>query len=147
MQPRQPKTYKWKDDQMALFGSDLEWSATLKRQAVKSEPAWNGAGQKVGTQIWRIDKSKVTNWPKVEHGTFFSHDTYIILNTQKKHGHHVSVCIHVKPTRRWSKCCHFFMTCNCLQCKNKLFTWVLSTHVCMCMERIFVCHFTAHIGL
>ena len=63
MQLRQPKTDKWKDDQMAVVESDLEWTATPNREAVKSEPAWNGAGQKVGTQIWCIDKSKVTNWP------------------------------------------------------------------------------------
>ena len=78
---------------MPLFGSHLEWTVTLNKEAARNEIAWKGAGQNVGIQIWHIAKFKVTDWPKTEYGTFFSHDTYIILNTHKKHGSDVSACV------------------------------------------------------
>ena len=31
----------------------------MKKSSAETEPAWNGAGQKVGIQIWRIVKFKV----------------------------------------------------------------------------------------
>ena len=93
MQLGKVKTYKWKDSQMPLFGSDLEWTAALTKEVAKSELAWKGAGQNVGIQIWRCAKYKITDWPKGECGTFFSCDTYIILSTHRKHESDVSVHI------------------------------------------------------
>lgn len=74
-----------------------------------TEPAWKGAGQAVGIQIWRIVKfkvisiinvicltsccwmhslqcffSQVTDWPKIDYGKFFSGDSYILLNTYQE---------------------------------------------------------------
>lgn len=66
---------------MAMFGSDTE--KQVKKESACSEPAWEGAGQEVGLQIWRIVKFKVQAWPKEEHGSFFSGDSYILLNTYK----------------------------------------------------------------
>lgn len=66
---------------MALFGSDVE--KKVKGDASKTEPAWVGAGLKVGLQIWRIVNFKVTHWPKEDYGKFFSGDSYIVLNTYK----------------------------------------------------------------
>lgn len=67
---------------MALFGSDTErevgcmaadhgmsvvalirWFVfvfQVKKASAETEPAWKGAGQKVGMQIWRIVKFKVS---------------------------------------------------------------------------------------
>lgn len=67
---------------MALFGSDTE--KQVKKESAESEPAWAGAGQEVGLQIWRINKFKVEHWPKEDYGEFFNGDSYIILNTYKK---------------------------------------------------------------
>jgi len=75
------KEYDWKDSNMALFGSDTE--KQVKKESAQCEPAWQKAGQKVGIQIWRIVKFKVTTWPKEDYGKFFDGDSYIILNTFK----------------------------------------------------------------
>lgn len=81
------KKYDWKDSNLALFGSDTEKSVRtsdflycsprislhvvlrvclcvaavyqVKKSSAETEPAWNGAGQNVGLQIWRIVKFKV----------------------------------------------------------------------------------------
>jgi len=76
------KRYDWKETNMALFGSDTE--KMVKKESAESEPAWKGAGVEVGTQIWRIEKKKVTHWPKEQTGEFFSGDSYIVLNTFKE---------------------------------------------------------------
>lgn len=78
------KKYDWKDSNLALFGSDTE--KKVKKESAESEPAWNGAGQDVGMQIWRINKFKVEAWPKEQYGEFFNGDSYIILNTYKNEG-------------------------------------------------------------
>ena len=51
------KKYDWKDSNMALFGSDTE--RQVKKESAESEPAWSGAGAKVGLQVWRIVNFKV----------------------------------------------------------------------------------------
>jgi len=73
------KEYDWKDSNLALFGSDTE--KKVKKDAAETEPAWQGSGQEVGLEVWRINKFKVERVPKDEHGTFFSGDSYILLNT------------------------------------------------------------------
>jgi len=75
------KQYDWKDSNMALFGSDTE--KKVKKESAESEPAWKGAGQKVGVQVWRVVKFKITHWEKEQYGEFFNGDSYIILNTYK----------------------------------------------------------------
>jgi len=79
---RKAKEYDWKDSNMALFGSDTE--KKVKKESAESEPAWKNAGSKVGIQIWRIVKFKVTHWPKEDYGKFYNGDSYIILNTYKE---------------------------------------------------------------
>ena len=68
------KKYDWKDSNLALFGSDTEkevWMTEndsiysiyilqVKKASAETEPAWKGAGSKVGLQIWRIVKFKVS---------------------------------------------------------------------------------------
>lgn len=76
------KKYDWKDTNMALFGSDTE--KKVKKTSAESEPAWQGSGQEVGVQIWRIVKFKVTHWEKEQYGEFYNGDSYIILNTYKE---------------------------------------------------------------
>ncbi|XP_071808769.1 gelsolin-like protein 2 [Asterias amurensis] len=78
------KKYDWKDSNLAMFGSDTE--KQVKKESAESEPAWEGAGEKVGMQIWRINKFKVEHWPKEEYGNFFNGDSYILLNTYKDPG-------------------------------------------------------------
>jgi len=76
------KKYDWNDSNLALFGSDTE--KKVKKDSAATEPAWQGAGQKVGLQIWRIVKFKVKDWPKESYGEFYDGDSYIILNTYKE---------------------------------------------------------------
>jgi len=81
---QKPKEYDWKDSNMALFGSDTE--KKVKKESAETEPAWKGAGEAVGVQIWRIVKFKVKHWDKEQYGEFFNGDSYIILNTYKDPG-------------------------------------------------------------
>ena len=76
------KDYDWKDSNVALIGSDLD--RQVKKEAAKTEPAWKGAGDAVGIQVWRIEKFKVVGWPKEDYGSFYNGDSYIILNTYKE---------------------------------------------------------------
>ncbi|XP_066923102.1 gelsolin-like protein 1 [Clytia hemisphaerica] len=75
------KQYDWKDSNMALFGSDTE--KEVKKESAEQEKAWHGSGQKVGVEIWRINKFKIEKWPTEDYGKFYSGDSYIILNTYK----------------------------------------------------------------
>jgi len=78
------KEYKLADTNVEKLGS-AEDHATKKKSA-ETEPAWKGAGQKVGIEIWRIEKFKVVVWPKDLYGSFYSGDSYIVLNTYKEKG-------------------------------------------------------------
>jgi len=79
-----PKVYEIEDSNIANLGSDLDHK--VKQAAANQEPAWNNAGKDVGILIWRIEKFKVVSWPKNKFGSFYSGDSYIILNTYKKKG-------------------------------------------------------------
>jgi len=76
------KEYKISDSNIAMLGSDLE--KQVKLAAAKTEKAWSEAGQKLGIQIWRIEKFHVISWPKDQYGKFFDGDSYIVLRTYKK---------------------------------------------------------------
>ncbi|XP_047333569.1 villin-4-like [Impatiens glandulifera] len=45
------------------------------------DPAFEGAGQKAGIEIWRIEKFCPVLVPKSSHGRFYTGDSYIILKT------------------------------------------------------------------
>lgn len=51
--------------------------------AAEKEGAWGNVGQEKGLQIWKIEKSDVTDWPKEKYGEFYGGDSYIILNTME----------------------------------------------------------------
>jgi len=78
------KEYKLEDSNVAALGSNED--RDTKKKSAQTEPAWKGAGQKVGIEIWRIEKFKVVPWPKELYGSFYSGDSYIILNTYKEQG-------------------------------------------------------------
>ncbi|KAM7505452.1 hypothetical protein LguiB_004356 [Lonicera macranthoides] len=50
------------------------------------EPAFQGAGGKLGTEIWRIENFQPVPLPKSEHGRFYTGDSYIILQTSSGRG-------------------------------------------------------------
>ncbi|RRT36606.1 hypothetical protein GW17_00000461 [Ensete ventricosum] len=43
------------------------------------DPAFQGVGQKVGIEIWRIEDFQPVPLPKSDYGKFHSGDSYIIL--------------------------------------------------------------------
>jgi len=75
---------KLEDSNISNYGSKEH--KDVKVAAAKTEAAWKGAGQKVGVEIWRIEKFHVVPWPKDKYGSFFSGDSYIVLNTYKNPG-------------------------------------------------------------
>ncbi|XP_073052229.1 villin-3-like [Primulina eburnea] len=50
------------------------------------EPAFHGAGQRIGTEIWRIENFQPVPWPKSNFGKFYSGDSYIVLQTSAGKG-------------------------------------------------------------
>ncbi|KAL6555396.1 Villin-3 [Orobanche gracilis] len=50
------------------------------------EPAFQGAGQKLGTEIWRIENFQPVPLPKSDYGKFCSGDSYIVLRTSPGKG-------------------------------------------------------------
>ncbi|KAJ0575270.1 putative villin headpiece, villin/Gelsolin, ADF-H/Gelsolin-like domain superfamily [Helianthus annuus] len=50
------------------------------------EPAFQGAGQRVGTEIWRIENFQPVPLPKSNYGKFYSGDSYIVLQTTSGKG-------------------------------------------------------------
>jgi gelsolin len=78
------KQYNLADSNIANLGSDLD--KKIRQAAAQTEPAWTNAGKQVGLQIWRIEKFQVKSWPKDQYGSFYSGDSYIVLNTYIKKG-------------------------------------------------------------
>jgi len=79
-----PKEYKLEETNAAKLGSSED--RAVKKSSAEKEPAWKGAGQKPGLEIWRIEKFKVVAWPKDLYGSFYSGDSYICLHTYKEQG-------------------------------------------------------------
>ncbi|XP_074574968.1 villin-2-like [Curcuma longa] len=50
------------------------------------DPAFLGAGQRVGLELWRIENFQPVPLPKSDYGKFYSGDSYIILQTTSKGG-------------------------------------------------------------
>ncbi|XP_016494290.1 villin-2 [Nicotiana tabacum] len=50
------------------------------------EPAFQGAGQRIGTEIWRIEDFQPVPLQKSEYGKFYSGDSYVILQTTSGKG-------------------------------------------------------------
>jgi gelsolin len=71
---------KLADSNMANYGSADHLK--MRKDAALKEPAWKNVGQKIGVQIWRIEKFKVKHWPKDRYGEFYGGDSYIILHTK-----------------------------------------------------------------
>ncbi|XP_057426776.1 villin-3-like isoform X2 [Lotus japonicus] len=50
------------------------------------DPAFQGVGQRLGTEIWRIENFQPVPLPKSEYGKFYMGDSYIILQTRQGKG-------------------------------------------------------------
>jgi len=70
------------DSNIANLGSELE--TKVREAASNCEAAWSEAGKSVGCKIWRIEDFNVVSWPEEQYGTFYSGDSYIVLNTYEK---------------------------------------------------------------
>jgi len=60
------------------LGSELE--TKIKEESANHEPAWHGIVEGPGLWIWRINHFHVQVWPKEHYGSFYSGDSYIVLN-------------------------------------------------------------------
>eukprot|EP01129_Flabellula_baltica_P012085 TRINITY_DN53_c0_g1_i2.p1 TRINITY_DN53_c0_g1~~TRINITY_DN53_c0_g1_i2.p1 ORF type:complete len:383 (+),score=117.02 TRINITY_DN53_c0_g1_i2:33-1151(+) len=78
------QVYDIANTNIANLGSDLE--RQIKEASANGEPAWDGAGEELGLQIWRIEQFKVKHWPKEQYGNFYSGDSYIVMNTYVDEG-------------------------------------------------------------
>ncbi|KAL3819793.1 hypothetical protein ACJIZ3_005698 [Penstemon smallii] len=58
----------------------------MSSSAKALEPAFQGAGQRIGTEIWRIENFQTVPLPKSDYGKFYSGDSYIILQTSPGRG-------------------------------------------------------------
>jgi len=76
------------DSNMANYGG--KEMRDLRKSAAGTDPQLKGAGKKVGLEVWRVENRRTKNdnpdfgirrWPREDYGSFFSGDSYIVLNT------------------------------------------------------------------
>jgi len=81
------------ESNLAQIGSDED--KTAREAAAKLELNWEGCGQEVGIEIWRVENKRDENgnpdfginvWPKSQYGEFYEGDSYIVLKTSKVPG-------------------------------------------------------------
>ncbi|XP_008802634.2 villin-2 isoform X2 [Phoenix dactylifera] len=53
----------------------------MSNSVKNSDPAFQGVGQRVGTEIWRIENFQPVPLAKSDYGKFYSGDSYIVLQT------------------------------------------------------------------
>ncbi|XP_039022976.1 villin-2-like isoform X2 [Hibiscus syriacus] len=58
----------------------------MSSPAKVQDPAFQGVGQKPGTEIWRIENFQPVPLPKSDYGKFFMGDSYIVLQTTSSKG-------------------------------------------------------------
>jgi gelsolin len=56
----------------------------IKQAAADGETAWDVIGSNVGLYIWRMEQFRVVPVPNEQYGSFYSGDSYIVLNSYKK---------------------------------------------------------------
>ena len=81
---------KLEDSNMANYGGEDHRNAA--KAAAQTEKEYEGAGQKPGLEIWRVENRRteddrpdfgVKRWPKDQYGEFYDGDSYIVLNTYR----------------------------------------------------------------
>lgn len=74
---------KWQLTNIGGIGSDDD--KELREQAAQSEPEFEGAGQDVGLEIWRVEKFSPERLDvRADNLSLYSGDSYIVMNTTKK---------------------------------------------------------------
>jgi hypothetical protein len=75
--------YKVEDSNVENIGSAEDKAARLA--AAQTEKEWEGSGQAVGLEIWRVENRRTENdtpdfgvkrWPKEEYGRFYKGDSF-----------------------------------------------------------------------
>jgi len=79
------------ESNLAHIGSDEDKAA--RESAAKLEMKWDGAGEKEGTQVWRVENKRdahgnpdfgISEWPVERYGEFYRGDSFIVLFTSKE---------------------------------------------------------------
>lgn len=71
----------WQESNLSEIGSDLDHK--IKEAAAAGEDAWQNVTEE-GLHVWRIEQFQVVPWPEDKYGTFYTGDSYIVMNTYKK---------------------------------------------------------------
>eukprot|EP01092_Planopodium_desertum_P003424 TRINITY_DN1612_c0_g3_i1.p1 TRINITY_DN1612_c0_g3~~TRINITY_DN1612_c0_g3_i1.p1 ORF type:complete len:379 (-),score=137.40 TRINITY_DN1612_c0_g3_i1:77-1183(-) len=79
---RKATKYDISTTNIANLGTELE--KKVKAASAANEKQWAGAGKAVGLQIWRIEKFQVVPWAVDQYGSFYTDDSYIVLQTYKR---------------------------------------------------------------
>lgn len=85
-----PLCFKWVTHdsyrpQIAFFRDILSTSDGFFSWSMVYHSEFKKAGQKPGLQVWRIEKMDLVAVPENLYGSFYTGDTYIVLNTIKQH--------------------------------------------------------------
>ncbi|CAH8575856.1 unnamed protein product [Heterobilharzia americana] len=77
------KQYDWKNTNLTLFGSDIEKS--VKKEAAETEKAWQPIKfvNASTLMVWRINNFSLEVVKQEDIGTFYTGDSYIVLNIEK----------------------------------------------------------------
>mmetsp|Transcript_5841 Transcript_5841/g.10353 ORF Transcript_5841/g.10353 Transcript_5841/m.10353 type:complete len:335 (-) Transcript_5841:1230-2234(-) len=75
---------KWQNTNIGGVGSDRD--KELRKAAAETESEFDGAGEELGLEIWRVEKFKPIRQPRNTFGSFFTGDSYIVLHTYQLPG-------------------------------------------------------------
>jgi len=70
------------DTNMENYGG--EEHKQKQKDIADKQKEWDGAGEELGLQVWRINKFRVEHVDQEKYGTFFDGDSYIVLNSYLK---------------------------------------------------------------
>jgi len=70
---------KWQNTNIGGVGSDRD--KQLRKAAAESEAQFDGAGEQLGIEIWRVEKFQPVRQPRNTYGAFHTGDSYIVLHT------------------------------------------------------------------
>lgn len=111
-----------------LMCENVSQKSLCSNQSMVYHPEFKKAGQEPGLQVWRIEKMDLVAVPCNLYGSFYTGDTYIVLNTIKQRLGDLQYDLHFWQGEPLT--CHLVLYTFCL------FENDLDVHLFLCVQVI-----------